>query len=61
MTEIKEEEFLIEAVMVVYNDALMEKMSEIAEKCKEKDEDETGEVHLNLLEEILYEKLGAKD
>ena len=61
MTEIKEEEFLIEAVMVIYNDVLMEKMQEVGEKCKEKDEDETGEVSLNLLEEILYEKLGKKE
>ena len=29
MTEIKEEEFLIEAFMVVYNDVIVEKMQDV--------------------------------
>lgn len=61
MTEIKEEEFLIEAVMVVYNDAMMDKMKEVVEKCQEKDEDETGEVDLTFLQEVLQETLGRKE
>jgi hypothetical protein len=53
MLKIKEEEFLILAIMTLANDDIHQQMKELAIKLKAEDEEEEKKIHLTKLEEIL--------